>query len=86
VLLRDGSSCVLYPALGCEVRSQLAPDIGAAATRPAPSASTSTSRRRSRGLYAAGDVVTDVHQLTVATGHASIAATAIHNRLPPNVC
>jgi thioredoxin reductase (NADPH) len=36
------------------------------------------------GLYAAGDVVTDLHQLSVAIGHAAIAATAIHNRLPAN--
>ena len=35
-------------------------------------------------LYAAGDVVTDLHQLSVAFGHAAIAATDIHNRLPPN--
>ncbi len=26
-------------------------------------------------LYAAGDVVSDLHQLSVATGHAAIAAT-----------
>jgi len=36
-------------------------------------------------LYAAGDVVSDLHQLSVATGHAAIAATAIHNRLGPNL-
>jgi thioredoxin reductase (NADPH) len=36
------------------------------------------------GLYAAGDVVTDLHQLSVAFGHAAIAATDIHNRLPRN--
>jgi thioredoxin reductase (NADPH) len=36
------------------------------------------------GLYAAGDVVTDLHQLSVATGHAAVAATAIHNSLPRN--
>jgi thioredoxin reductase (NADPH) len=36
------------------------------------------------GLYAAGDVVTDLHQLSVATGHAAVAATAIHNKLPRN--
>jgi thioredoxin reductase len=28
--------------------------------------------------------VTDLHQLSVAFGHAAIAATDIHNRLPPN--
>jgi thioredoxin reductase (NADPH) len=31
-----------------------------------------------------GDVVSDLHQLTVAIGHAAIAATHIHNRLPAN--
>jgi thioredoxin reductase (NADPH) len=36
-------------------------------------------------LYAAGDVVSDLHQLAVATGHAAIAATAIHNRLGRNL-
>jgi thioredoxin reductase (NADPH) len=37
------------------------------------------------GLYGAGDVVTDLHQLNVATAHAAIAATDIHNRLPRNL-
>jgi thioredoxin reductase (NADPH) len=36
------------------------------------------------GFYAAGDVVSDLHQLSVAEGHAAIAATAIHNSLPRN--
>ena len=35
-------------------------------------------------IYAVGDVVTDLHQLTVATGHAAVAATNIHTRLPAN--
>jgi thioredoxin reductase (NADPH) len=34
------------------------------------------------GLYAAGDVVSDLHQISVATGHAAIAATHIHKSLP----
>jgi thioredoxin reductase (NADPH) len=36
------------------------------------------------GLYAAGDVVTDLHQITVATSHAAIAATRVHNLLSRN--
>jgi thioredoxin reductase (NADPH) len=36
------------------------------------------------GLYAAGDVVSDLHQISVATGHAAIAATDIHNSLDRN--
>jgi thioredoxin reductase (NADPH) len=33
-------------------------------------------------LFAAGDVVSDLHQLVVAEAHAAIAATALHNTLP----
>jgi thioredoxin reductase (NADPH) len=36
------------------------------------------------GLYAIGDVVSALNQISVAVGHAAIAATAIHNRLPHN--
>ena len=36
------------------------------------------------GLYAIGDVVSALNQISVAVGHAAIAASAIHNRLPPN--
>jgi thioredoxin reductase (NADPH) len=37
-----------------------------------------------KGLYAAGDVVSDRHQIAVATGHAAVAATHIHKSLPNN--
>jgi thioredoxin reductase (NADPH) len=37
------------------------------------------------GLYAAGDVVSDLHQLSVAEGHAALGATAIHSSLPRNL-
>jgi thioredoxin reductase (NADPH) len=33
------------------------------------------------GLYAAGDAVAALHQISVATGQAAIAATAMHNAL-----
>jgi thioredoxin reductase (NADPH) len=33
------------------------------------------------GLYAAGDVVDELNQISVAMGHAAIAATDIHNQL-----
>ncbi|MBW3549977.1 MAG: hypothetical protein KY442_03885 [Proteobacteria bacterium] len=36
------------------------------------------------GLYAIGDIVSALNQISVAVGHAAIAATAIHQRLPPN--
>ena len=36
------------------------------------------------GLYAIGDVVSALNQISVATGHAAIAATDVHNRLGAN--
>ena len=37
-----------------------------------------------QGLYAAGDLVRGLNQISVATGEAALAATAIHNSLPRN--
>jgi thioredoxin reductase (NADPH) len=74
----------LYPALGCIVRSDLATGLGASSTENGNLEVDDHQRTTIGGLYAAGDVVTDLHQLGVAFGHAAIAATDIHNRLPPN--
>jgi thioredoxin reductase (NADPH) len=74
----------LYPALGCNVRSDLATGLGAASTENGNLEVDEHQRTTVDGLYAAGDVVTDLHQLSVAFGHAAIAATGIHNRLPSN--
>ena len=74
----------LYPALGCIVRSDLATGLGASSTENGNLKVDDHQRTTIAGLYAAGDVVTDLHQLSVAFGHAAIAATDIHNRLPPN--
>jgi thioredoxin reductase (NADPH) len=74
----------LYPALGCAVRSDLATLLGASSTESGNLQVDDHQRTTVEGLYAAGDVVTDLHQLSVAFGHAAIAATDIHNKLPPN--
>ena len=75
---------VLYPALGCTVRSELATNLGACCNDQGNLHVDDKQRTSVAGLYAAGDVVTDLHQISVATGHAAIAATAIHNSLPRN--
>ena len=75
---------VLYPALGCEVRSTLATDLGAKADDIGCLTVDAKQQTSVDGLYAAGDVVTDLHQISVATGHAAIAATEIHNTLARN--
>jgi thioredoxin reductase (NADPH) len=74
----------LYPALGCNVRSELARALGASTTDDGSLKVDAHQQTTVDGLYAAGDVVTDLHQLSVAFGHAAIAATAIHNRLARN--
>ena len=75
---------ILYPALGAAVRSQLAVELGARCTEEGTLFVNEKQQTSIVDLYAAGDVVSDLHQLSVATGHAAIAATAIHNALPPN--
>ena len=75
---------VLYPALGCEVHSGLAKSLGANCTSSGFLEVNDRQMTSVDGLYAAGDVVSDLHQLSVAEGHAAIAATAIHNSLPRN--
>ena len=74
----------LYPAMGCAVRSELATVIGASCNEIGNLLVDDHQRTTVPGLYAAGDVVTDLHQLSVAFGHAAIAATDIHNQLPRN--
>ena len=72
---------VLYPALGSEVRSSLATALGA---RHGSSGYLETDAHQCTSvpdLYAAGDVVNELNQICVATGHAAIAATAIYNLL-----
>jgi thioredoxin reductase (NADPH) len=64
---------ILYPALGCEVRSELALLLGAARNNAGLLEVDAHQRTTVEGSYAAGDVVADLHQLSVATAHAAIA-------------
>jgi len=75
---------VLYPVMGCDVRSDLATGLGAACNAIGNLRVDDHQTTSVPGLFGAGDVVTDLHQLSVATGHAAVAATAIHNRLARN--
>lgn len=72
---------VVYAALGTRVNSRLAQALGA---RCEPNGELTVDAHQQTsvdGLYAAGDVVAGLNQITVAMGHAAIAATAVHNRL-----
>lgn len=84
VEMADGSCHefdVLYCALGAHVRSQLAMALGARCDEKHGLIVDDHLQTSIPGLYAAGDVVSSLDQLSVAIGQAAIAATAIHNSL-----
>lgn len=84
-ILADGRTAqfdMIYPAMGAEVRSQLAVALGADHAGEGYLKVDDHQRTSIDGLYGIGDVVTDLHQISVAFGHAAVAACAIHHRLP----
>jgi len=83
----DGSARrydTVYPALGSAPQSQLAMALGAACDDGGEILVDAHQQTSVDGLYAIGDVVSGLNQIAVGVGHAAIAATAIHNRLPPD--
>jgi thioredoxin reductase (NADPH) len=76
---------LIYPAMGSHAHSDLAVALGAETNEAGCLLVDQKQQTTVAGLYAAGDVVSDLHQLVVAEGHAAIAATAIHNSLPINL-
>jgi thioredoxin reductase (NADPH) len=88
VLLQSGAHLefdVLYPALGSDTRGDLALKLGARANETGNLIVNDAQQTSLPGVYAAGDVVSDLHQISVAVGHAAIAATRIHNELERNL-
>ena len=71
----------MYAALGTIARSDLAGQVGAKLDNGACVVVDAHQQSSVDGMYAAGDVVSALDQISVAMGHAAIAATAIHNRL-----
>jgi thioredoxin reductase (NADPH) len=72
---------VLYPAMGTQPQTYLLAHLNVR-TAPGGCLSTNTKLETSvSNVFAAGDVVDALSQLSVAVGHGAIAATAIHNRL-----
>ena len=72
----------LYVALGLRARSDLAVQLGAEHDQDGALAVDAHQQTSVPGLYAAGDVVQGLAQVSVAVGQAAVAATAIHNGLP----
>jgi thioredoxin reductase (NADPH) len=72
----------LYTALGLRIRSVLARELGAEHDEAGAVVVDPHQRTSVEGLYAAGDVVSGLTQISVAMGQAAIGATAINNSLP----
>ena len=74
----------LYPVLGSDAQSRLAVDLGADVDDNGELIVDARMQTSVDGLYAIGDVVSALNQISVAMGHAAIASTALHGRLPAN--
>jgi thioredoxin reductase (NADPH) len=71
----------VYPALGSDIRSDLALAAGARGTDDGCLVVDEHQRTTVPGLYAAGDVVKGLDQISNAMGQAGVAATTIRNEL-----
>lgn len=71
----------IYPALGSRIRSDLAVAAGAAATDDGCLEVDDHQRTSIPGLFAAGDVVKGLDQISNAMGQAGVASTTIRNML-----
>jgi thioredoxin reductase (NADPH) len=75
----------LYPVLGSDAQTGLALALGARCDDNGELVTDRQQQTSVDGLYACGDMVSALNQISVAVGHAAIAATAVHNRLPVNL-
>ncbi|QNQ11015.1 NAD(P)/FAD-dependent oxidoreductase [Sphingomonas alpina] len=71
----------IYPALGSKIRSDLAVAAGARASSDGCLEVDAHQRTSIPGLFAAGDVVKGLDQISHAMGEAGVAATTIRNLL-----
>jgi thioredoxin reductase (NADPH) len=83
----DGESHLvdaLYPMVGCQPRIDLLDGLGARQDEYKYLWVDEHQCTSIPGIYAAGDVVHALNQMSVGAAHAATAATAIHNALPRN--
>ena len=80
----DGSNAeadTLYPALGSDPNDELIKQLGLRTASDDSILTDSHQRLGLDGLYAAGDIVSGLDQISVAMGQAAVAATTLHNDL-----
>lgn len=78
----DDAFDIVYPAMGADARSEFALALGAEHKADGTLEVDESMQTSVEGLYAIGDVVTDIHQISVAFGHAAVASCAINSALP----
>lgn len=82
--LKDGSAHrfnTIYPALGSDSNNALARQLGIDLSDDRCIKTDAKQRTSLAGVYAAGDIVMALDQISVSMGHAAIAATTLHNDL-----
>ena len=72
---------VIYPALGCSPRNELAKALGLPISDTGEVARDACYETAIEGLFAAGDIVEGLDQISVAMGQGAMAATKAHNWL-----
>lgn len=72
----------VYAYFGCDSSAGIARRAGAELTPEGEILVDRDQQTRLEGLYAIGDVVSGLNQISVAVGHAALAATHAHNALP----
>ena len=80
----DGSTVAadtLYPALGSDSNDHLIKQLGLRTAADDTILTDAHQRLGLDGLYAAGDIVSGLDQISVAMGQAAVAATTLHNDL-----
>ena len=84
VCLEDGSEHrlgVLYGALGCDVNLDPVRHLGMNTDEEGYIVIDGSQQTNVRGIYAAGDICSQINQISVAFGQAAIAAVNLHNAL-----
>lgn len=72
----------VYPYLGCHTSTGLVSGLGAEISDLAEIIVDRHQATNVPGLYAIGDIVSGLNQISVAVGQAALAATHVHNQLP----
>jgi len=84
ICLEDGSEhplAVLYSALGCHVNLAPVRDLGLSLDDEGYIVTGIDQRTCVPGVYAAGDITSQLNQISIAFGQAAVAAINLHNEL-----